>query len=92
MNMKKQIFITAALALMCMPGLGRAATDGWKKTLEQKYLDSGIEGDDVILTSETYYFYDGSNRLVLETIPEDNKRTMYEYDDQNLCTVKTIPL
>lgn len=87
--MKKQIFITAALALMCMPGLGRAATDGWKKTLEQKYLDSGIEGDDVILTSETYYFYDGSNRLVLETIPEDNKRTMYEYDDQNLCTVKT---
>lgn len=87
--MKKQIYFAVVLSMLCMPGLIRAASDGWKKTLEQKYLDSGIEGDDVILSSEIYSFYDAGNRLALETIPEDGRRTMYEYNDQDLCIAKT---
>lgn len=56
------------------------APDLWEKTLEQKYNDSGIEGDDPVLNSETYYYYDAANQLVGMTTPEDNMRTSYRND------------
>ena len=89
--MKKYIIYLALIAFTgCMPELVYAGNDNWKKTLEQKYIDSGVEGSEPYISSETYFFYDENNNLVLSIVPEDQTRITYIYDELGHLSAKTI--
>ena len=63
----------------------------YKMTSEDRWVDSGLEGEDPELRSETRYFYDSTCKLVAKSVKDDDavNRTLYVYNANNKVQSET---
>lgn len=63
----------------------------YKMTSEDRWLDSGLEGEDPELSSQIRYFYDSTCKLIAKSVNDNDavNRTLYVYNANNKVQSET---